>query len=103
MGVDESADFFYNPLRVLNFIIFMLKTEIAQILQKINARLALHGGSVALVDFDPGAQKLTLKLQGACQGCPMAQLTTENFIKQEIVKQYPEIKQIKMEKSNAQD
>lgn len=76
----------------------MSKAKISEILQAINAKLALHGGSVALVDFDQDAQKLTLKLQGACQGCPMAQLTTENFIKQEIIKKYPNLKEIKMEK-----
>jgi len=74
----------------------MSKDKLNKTLEKIGQGLALHGGGVELQAFDQEKKSVTLKLQGACQGCPMAQLTTENFIKKELKEQLPEIKEIKI-------
>ncbi len=73
----------------------MSKEKLNKAIGEINKRLALHGGGVELTNFDQEKKTVVLKLQGACQGCPMAQLTTESFIKKELKKQLPEIKEIK--------
>jgi len=73
----------------------MLEEKLNKVIKEINKRLALHGGGVELVSFNDKKKLVRLKLQGACQGCPMAQLTTESFIKKELKKQMPEIKEIK--------
>lgn len=72
----------------------MQKNRLKKTLDKINAKLSLHGGGVKLVAFKVKNKEITLKLQGACQGCPMAQLTSENFIKKEIKENLPEIQKI---------
>lgn len=74
----------------------MPKNNLQKILQSINEKLALHGGGVSLVELNEQKKTISLKLQGACSGCPMAQITTENFIKKELMARMPELKEIKI-------
>lgn len=74
----------------------MSQDRVKKILNKINERLAFHGGGVDLVNFDPQEKVIIVKLQGACSHCPMAQLTSENFIKKELKRELPDLKEIKM-------
>ncbi|MDD5626886.1 MAG: NifU family protein [Patescibacteria group bacterium] len=74
----------------------MNQDKLKEIINSINERLALHGGSVDLVDFDGKKKIVKLRLQGACGHCPMAQLTSENFIKKELLAKMPDLKEIMM-------
>lgn len=74
----------------------MKQDKLKEIINSINEKLTLHGGSVDLVDFDDKKKIVKLKLQGACGHCPMAQLTSENFIKKEFLAKMPDLKEIMM-------
>ena len=67
-----------------------MKQQIEAVLEDIRPRLALHGGNVEYVDFDEASGTLSLRMQGACKGCPMAQLTLkagiETFVCAQISK-----------------
>ncbi len=74
----------------------MSKDKLEKIVNSINEKLALHGGGVELVAWDEEKKILKLRLQGACSHCPMAQMTSENFIKKELLKEVPELKEIEV-------
>lgn len=70
-----------------------LKTKVAQALEKIRPSIQAHGGDLKLVKAENG--QVTIKILGACLGCPYSQATfgagMEGMIKEEV----PEVKKIK--------
>lgn len=74
----------------------MLKDNLNKTIESLNEKLDFHGGGVELVDFDEKEMVIKLRLKGACSHCPMAQMTTENFIKKELLANLPGLKEITM-------
>lgn len=64
----------------------MMKESVQTVIDKIRPMLQRDGGDVELVSVDGNVVKV--RLQGACKGCPMSQMTLkegiERFVKQEI-------------------
>ena len=64
----------------------MMKESVQTVIDKIRPMLQRDGGDVELVSVEGNVVKV--RLQGACKGCPMSQMTLkngiENFVKQEI-------------------
>jgi Fe-S cluster biogenesis protein NfuA len=56
-----------------------MKTEVQQALEEIRPMLQADGGDVELVDVTENGV-VQVRLQGACQGCPMSQMTIKNGI-----------------------
>lgn len=71
-----------------------LKQDIENILQTLRGGLAMHGGNVELVDVDPEAGRVVVRMQGACVGCPMSELTLKAGIEDTIKELIPEIKEV---------
>jgi Fe-S cluster biogenesis protein NfuA len=61
---------------------------------EVSPHLENDGGGVEFVDFDDKEGVLSVKLQGACVGCPMRQMTLENGIGSVIKGQIPEVKEV---------
>ena len=57
----------------------MLKEKIEDALDKVRPALQADGGDVQFVDVDDEGV-VTVKLTGACGGCPMSQMTLKNGI-----------------------
>jgi len=74
----------------------MPNDNLQKTLQSINEKLSFHGGGVSLTEFDADKKNVKLKFQGACQGCPMAKMTSENFVKKELKAKMPELKSIEI-------
>lgn len=55
-----------------------MKEQIKKVLDEIRPSLQADGGDVELVAVDGGVVRV--RLQGACAGCPMAQVTLKNGI-----------------------
>ncbi len=62
---------------------------IAAISQQIEVS---HGGWVEFVDFD--GKLLSVRLQGACVGCPMSQYTLAMGIGQTVQQFFPELESV---------
>jgi Fe-S cluster biogenesis protein NfuA len=71
-----------------------MENRIKTALERIRLFLAADGGDVELVSVVDGTVKLRLK--GACQGCPMSQLTTKNVIERLLKNEVPEIKSVEV-------
>ena len=69
-----------------------MKEKVEAALDKIRPSLIADGGNVELVDVEDGIVKV--RLQGACSGCPMSQLTLKNGIEQVLKKEVPEVKSV---------
>ncbi len=62
--------------------------------QKIRPRLQSHDGDVQVVDIVDGIVRV--KLTGACSGCPSADLTTKDFIEDELKKNFSWVKEVRI-------
>ncbi|MEF2145595.1 MAG: NifU family protein [Desulfovibrionaceae bacterium] len=70
-----------------------MKEQVEAALNKIRPVLQNDGGDVELIEItDDGVVKV--KLQGACHGCPMSQLTLKNGIERVILKEVPAVKRV---------
>ena len=70
-----------------------MKEKVEAALGKIRPALQADGGDVELVEVtEDGIVKVRLK--GACQGCPMSQITLKAGIETVIKKEVPEVKEV---------
>ncbi|MFO7971497.1 MAG: NifU family protein [Desulfobacterales bacterium] len=69
-----------------------MKEKIQAVIDKIRPMLQADGGDVELVDVIDGV--VTVRLQGACAGCPMSQMTLKNGIERYLKKEIPEVKSV---------
>lgn len=70
-----------------------MKEEVQKAIDKIRPGLQADGGDVELVDVSSDGV-VKVKLTGACQGCPMSQMTLKMGIEKVIKSQVPNIKEV---------
>jgi Fe-S cluster biogenesis protein NfuA len=69
-----------------------MEDKIKQIIeQKIRPFLEADGGGIAFVGFDPESGEVKVKLQGACAGCPGAQMTLSMGVEAALKEEIPEV------------
>ena len=69
------------------------KTQVEQALNEVRPSLQADGGDVELIEVtEDGVVKV--KLQGACAGCPMSQMTLSQGIERYLKKQVPDIQKV---------
>ncbi len=69
-----------------------MKDQVEEVIKKIRPMLQADGGDVEFVDIIDGVVKV--RLQGACAGCPMSQMTVKNGIERLLKQEIPEIKSV---------
>ena len=69
-----------------------MKEQVVKVLGKIRPMLQADGGDVELVDVEDGVVKV--RLQGACAGCPGAQMTLKMGIERQLREEIPEVKSV---------
>jgi len=69
-----------------------MQEAIQVVIDKIRPMLQADGGDVELVSVDNGVVKV--RLQGACKGCPMSQMTLKNGIEKFVKKEVPEVDRV---------
>ena len=70
----------------------IMKEKIQEEINKIRPMLKADGGDVELVDVEDGVVKV--RLQGACAGCAMSQMTIKNGIEKMLKKEIPGVKSV---------
>lgn len=71
----------------------MLKEKVEGALNKVRPSLQADGGDVTLVDVDEDGV-VKVKLQGACAGCPMSQMTLKQGIEKILKQNIPEVSRV---------
>ncbi len=69
-----------------------MKEKVESALKKIRPMLQADGGDVEFVEVENGVVKV--RLQGACAGCPMSQMTVKNGIEKLLKEEIPEIEAV---------
>ena len=70
-----------------------LKARVARVIDdEVRPALAMDGGGIELVDVVDGV--VTVRLQGACRGCPAARITLAHGVEARIKEKIPEIDHI---------
>lgn len=70
-----------------------MKEKVIEALDKVRPSLQADGGDVELIDItDDGV--VQVRLQGACAGCPMSQMTLKNGIERYLKQNVPEVKSV---------
>ena len=69
-----------------------MKEKVQAVLNKIRPMLQADGGDVELVDVEDGVVRV--RLQGACVGCPMSQMTLKNGIERLLKNDIPEVQSV---------
>ena len=70
-----------------------LEEKVRQIIESIRPTLQNDGGDVELVSVEPD-NTVRVRLQGACRGCPGAQMTLKMGIERFLKERLPEVKQV---------
>lgn len=75
-----------------------IREQVERVLEeRVRPMLHSHGGEVRLVDVRDG--NVIVELQGACAGCPSADLSTKGFIEDSLRAAIPELKSVELEQS----
>jgi len=67
-----------------------IKERVQSVLDRIRPQIQMDGGDVELVGIDDN-NVVTVRLTGACVGCPMSQITLKNGIERIIKHEIPEV------------
>lgn len=68
-----------------------MRERVEAVLDKIRPAIQADGGDVELVDINDDSKVVTVKLTGACVGCPMSQMTLKAGIERILKHEIPEI------------
>jgi len=71
-----------------------VREDVERVLGVLRESLAMHGGNVELVRIDLETGVAFVRLQGACVGCPMSDLTLKAGIEETVCQMVPEIKEV---------
>jgi len=72
-----------------------MKEKVRKILEeKIRPYLEADGGGVELVDVDESSGEVRVRLQGACAGCPGAQMTLSMGVEAILKEELPEVTRV---------
>jgi Fe-S cluster biogenesis protein NfuA len=69
-----------------------MREKVEAALEHVRPALLADGGDVQLIDVKDGV--VTLRLTGACGGCPMATMTLRSGIERVLKEQVPEVKEV---------
>ena len=71
----------------------MLKEKVEDALNKVRPSLQADGGDIQLIDVDEDGV-VKVKLQGACAGCPMSQMTLKMGVEKVLKQNVPEVDRV---------
>lgn len=69
-----------------------MRDKVEEVLNQIRPSLRADGGDVELVDVQDGI--VSVKLTGACSGCPMSTVTLKNGIERLLKEEISGIKEV---------
>jgi len=71
-----------------------MKDKVQEALDKVRPMLQQDGGDVELVDVDTETGVVSVRLTGACKGCPMSQITLKAGIERYLQSEVPEVSSV---------
>jgi len=68
--------------------------NVAKVIDTIRPLLQADGGDLELVAVDAATGKVTVRLQGACKGCPSAGRTLKMGVERILKERVPEVTEV---------
>ena len=68
-------------------------TQVSEVIDSIRPMLQNDGGDIELVGIDED-KTVRVRLQGACRGCPGAQMTLKMGVERLLKQRVPEVKEV---------
>ncbi len=70
-----------------------IKDRVQEFIDRIRPHIQMDGGDVELIDVDDQGV-VSVRLHGACVGCPSAQITLKMGIERNLREQVPEVREV---------
>lgn len=70
-----------------------INDRVTEVINRIRPYIQADGGDIELVGVDT-AGKVSVRLQGACKGCPGAAMTLKMGIERHLKEQVPEVTEV---------
>jgi len=67
--------------------------KVKDVIDAIRPNLQSHGGGIELIGIDED-NSVRVRLQGACRGCPSAQITLKLGVERLLKEKIPEVKEV---------
>lgn len=71
-----------------------MKDKVAAVIETIRPFLQADGGDIELVAVDEQTGKVSVRLQGACKGCPGARMTLKMGVERKLKEEVPEVTEV---------
>lgn len=72
-----------------------MREEVERVLERnIRPALRADGGDIELVEVNEEAGEVKVRLQGACAGCPLSQMTSLTVVERILKQEIPELKRV---------
>lgn len=71
-----------------------MKEKIEEALNEIRPALQADGGDIEFVGVDEATGVVSVKLVGACAGCPMSQMTLQMGVERTLKARIPEVTKV---------
>lgn len=72
---------------------YSIKDQIRGLIEQLSAYIeTYHGGNVTFLDFD--GRVVTVKLSGACLGCPLSPMTLKGWVEGTVKQFFPEVESV---------
>ena len=71
-----------------------MQTRVQAVIEHIRPMLQADGGDIELVSVVEETGVVSVRLQGACRGCPGAQMTLKMGVERHLREKVPELKEL---------
>ena len=71
-----------------------IKDQVQAVIERIRPLLQADGGDIELVGVDETTGVVSVRLQGACSGCPSAQMTLKMGVERHLKEKVPSVKEV---------
>ena len=71
-----------------------MKTKVAAVIDHLRPLLQADGGDIELVDVNEPTGVVSVRLQGACRGCPGAKMTLKMGVERHLKEKVPGVTEV---------
>lgn len=72
----------------------IFNNAVSAVIDEIRPLLQADGGDIELVEADEESGKVSVRLQGACRGCPSAQQTLKLGVERHLKEKLPQVTEV---------
>jgi Fe-S cluster biogenesis protein NfuA len=71
-----------------------MEEKVREVIDQIRPLLQQDGGDIELVSVEESTGTVSVRLQGACKGCPGAAMTLKMGVERHLKQHVPEVKEV---------